>query len=119
MIIGIGTDICEVARIQKVLEKSAEQFLSRIFVDEERLENMSDNPHHVARRYAAKEAVAKALGTGIGEDLSFQDIMIEREGNTRPMVKILKEEFSNIHIHLSISDEKAYAVAFAIAERMS
>lgn len=115
MIFGVGTDICHIQRITESLEKFGERFTARILRADE-IYGARITPAFLAKRYAAKEAVSKALGTGIGEKLSFQDIQIVREGNTPPKALIHKEGFENITIHLSISDEKEYAVAFAVAE---
>lgn len=118
MISGIGTDICAVQRIQDILSDpiKAERFLDRLFTQKEKSSPSfkAHDAHFIARRFAAKEAVAKALGTGIGEKLSFQDFYIEREGNTPPTVIFEKSDWENVQIHLSISDEKEYAVAFAV-----
>lgn len=121
MIIGIGTDICEIARIEAILKKDSAgvQFIQRIFTKtEQQAKNFNAvDAHFVARRFAAKEAVAKALGTGIGEALSFQDFSIVRIGNTPPKVHFENGKLEDVEVKLSISDEKSYAVAFAIAQK--
>ena len=116
-VIGVGKDICHISRIEDVLAKNADKFISRLLSSSEIEKAFSKDKNFIARRFAAKEAVAKALGTGIGNQLSFQDFEILREGNESPKVKMLKKVYKDITIHLSISDEKEYAVAFAIAEK--
>lgn len=117
-ILGVGSDICSVDRIEKIFEKSSKQFVERLLTKNE-IEQAGDgvNPSFIARRFAAKEAVSKALGTGIGKDLSFQDFEIVRKGNCAPLVVMKNEKFKDVKFHLSISDEKAYAIAFVVAEK--
>jgi holo-[acyl-carrier protein] synthase len=110
MIIGIGTDIVDIRRIEKLLLESGEKFLARIFNDEER----GDGAAHYAKRFAAKEAIAKALGTGIGK-VSFKDIVITNDENGAPKAEI-KSQKSKVKVHLSMSDEYPYALAYALVE---
>jgi holo-[acyl-carrier protein] synthase len=111
MIIGIGTDIVDIRRIEKLLLESGEKFLARIFNDEER----GDGAAHYAKRFAAKEAIAKALGTGIGSKVSFKDIVITNDENGAPKAEI-KSQKSKVKVHLSMSDEYPYALAYALVE---
>lgn len=120
--IGIGTDIVEVARIESVLERRGDRFIQRILVPKERHRCLdSKNPaRFLAKRFAAKEAVSKALGTGIGVSLSWQDLWVERLSTGAPRVA-LSERGAQVlarcggrSILLSLSDERAYAVAFAV-----
>ena len=113
MIKGIGTDIVDVRRIARLIDESGEKFLARIFNDEERTTKTGEPAMcHYAKRFAAKEAVAKALGTGIGET-NFKDIKILKTPSGQPyaLVKGLDKK-----IHISISDEYPYATAFAVIE---
>lgn len=119
MIIGIGTDICAMTRIEKVLAERGEQFVQRLLAPHE----VAD-PHTAktyAKRFAAKEAVAKALGTGIGEQVGFKDIRIDHTEAGQPVVilsaEVQKKIGAGVHVHLSLSDEGGFAVAFAVAER--
>lgn len=122
MIIGIGTDIISLDRIEYALEAFGSKFLQRILTEKERnylieIHTKENKVAYLAKRFAAKEAVSKALGTGIGEDLSFQDIEISNNLEGKPLVSVKK--FPDINIHLSLSDEKeGLAVAFAVAERV-
>jgi len=121
MIIGIGTDIISINRIEYALEAFGSKFLQRILTERERnylieITNKENKVAYLAKRFAAKEAVSKALGTGIGEDLSFQDIEVSNNLEGKPIVTVSR--FPDIFIHLSLSDEKeGLAVAFAIAEK--
>jgi len=119
-IYGIGTDIVSVDRIKK-LQKN-KNFLERIFSKEEvlRCSKLINYNNCYAKRFAAKEAFAKALGTGISNGVNFNEIIVMNEKNGRPFIniigktlKIINKKFKKkIKIALSLSDEKKYAVAF-------
>ena len=119
-IYGIGTDIVSVGRIKESLKKKI--FLKRIFNKEEvaKCSKLINSNNCYAKRFAAKEAFAKALGTGIANGINFNEIKILNEKNGKPFIKLigntkkiindkLKKKFK---ISLSLSDEKKYAVAF-------
>jgi holo-[acyl-carrier protein] synthase len=122
LIAGIGTDIVEIERIEKAMEKSG-RFLDKVFTSEEQeyLRSRNMRPEYVAGRFAAKEAVSKALGTGfIG--FGFTDIEIARSASGKPEV-ILKEKadkvargFGDYRLHLSITHGRDCAAAFAVLE---
>jgi len=118
MIRGIGTDMVSVARIAEALETHGDKFITRILTVQEQAEmaKRSNKVAYLAKRYAAKEAISKALGCGIGEQLSFQDIIISHAPTGAPLAEISRQPFHNFRIHLSLSDEKEYAIAFAVAE---
>jgi len=122
MIHGIGTDIISLERIEYALEAFGSKFVRRILTDRERnyyieINNPENKIAYLAKRFAAKEAVAKAVGTGIGEQLSFHDIEITNADSGKPLVNLKK--FESLIIHLSLSDEKeGFAVAFAVAEKL-
>jgi holo-[acyl-carrier protein] synthase len=119
-IYGIGTDIISVDRIKKTLKNK--KTLSRLFCKEEiaKCSKLIKSNNCYAKRFAAKEAFSKALGTGISNGINFNEIIIMNEKNGKPFIKlrgktmlILKKKFKkSIKISLSISDEKKYAVAF-------
>ena len=119
-IYGIGTDIVSVDRIKK-LQKN-KNFLERIFSKEEvlRCSKLINYNNCYAKRFAAKEAFAKALGTGISNGVNFNEIIVMNEKNGKPFIniigktlKIINKKFKKkIKIALSLSDEKKYAVAF-------
>lgn len=115
MIIGIGIDIVEIGRIKQMLDKQS-KFVQRILTDKEQeaLQSLTGDrkAEYLAGRFAAKEAYAKAVGTGIGKELSFQDIEIKKDENGKPF--IVKPKQSGVH--LSISHSKEYAVAQVVIE---
>ncbi len=113
MIIGTGVDITEVRRLRQAIEKWGEDFLHRVFTDEE-LENAKTRGslyQHLAGRFAAKEAVFKALGH---KDLNWKDVRILNDKEGKPYCKVLIERGKKIDVHISISHVKTYAVASAI-----
>lgn len=118
MIRGVGTDMVSKARIAEVLAAHGEKFISRILNPDEQaeLEKRSDKVAYLAKRFAAKEAIAKALGCGLGAKLSFQDITISNLPSGAPTAEIMRQPFRTCRIHLSLSDEKEHALAFAVAE---
>ena len=122
MIIGIGVDIVKVDRITKNLENK--RFLDKIYtVNEQKyLEKRNFSPQTAAGIFAAKEAVSKALGTGIS-GFNIIDIEVVKDKNDKPLIilyndaeKISKEKGID-KINISITHEKEYAVAFAVADR--
>ncbi len=120
MIQGIGCDIVSIKRIKSVIEKWGEKFLFRIFTDSE-LKNAAEKKQgyyaYLAKRFAAKEALSKALRTGIGPSLKFKDCEILNDENGAPFFNFLSKNL-NLNPHLSLSDEKEYAQAFVIIENI-
>lgn len=125
MILGIGTDIVEIGRIRDSVARIGERFLKRLLTQSEMDKYHSINNEevaaaYVAKRFAAKEAVAKALGTGIGRGLSFQHIEVSNDEMGKPIVNVKPHGNQMmdqpVKWHLSISDEKDYAQAFVILE---
>ena len=119
-ILGIGTDIIAVHRIQKSMEKQGDNFLEKIFTPNERAycAKFSDPTANYAVRFSAKEAVAKALGCGFNEHLTFLDIEVTKDEHGKPHIKLsdkAKDHFGNPHIEISLSHCKEYATAFVIA----
>ncbi len=119
--IALGTDILEIARIEAVLERQGERFVQRILTAEEQLEYEvhAQGKRLLAKRFAAKEAVAKALGPGIGRGVSWQDICIEHDDKGAPLVELsggaaeVARRLGGSRVLLSLADEKDYVVAFA------
>lgn len=115
-IIGIGTDIIETSRIQNMCENQ-KGFMERIFTSSE-LEyslNKASKYLHLAARFAAKEAVAKALG----QSFSWQDVELVRNEKGKPIINLYgkaKSVAKNYKIHISISHAKEYASAVAVIE---
>ena len=120
MLKGIGTDLLEINRIEKVYKRFGNRFVIRILTKAELKEcqNRKNVVNYLAKQFAAKEAVSKALGVGIGE-LSFQDMEILRNSDGKPIVRLsneIKQKFSCSQIHMSLSDTKTQVLAFCIAE---
>lgn len=113
MIIGTGVDITEVRRLQKAVEKWGDAFLERVFTQDE-LDNAKTRGslyQHLAGRFAAKEAIFKALGDS---QLSWKDVQIINDKEGKPLCKILNSRGKGIEVYISISHVKTYATAFAI-----
>ena len=124
-ILGIGVDIIENNRIKNSLKNT--KFKKRIYTDNElRQYVLSKNKNnYFSKRFAAKEAFAKALGTGFRMNLNFKDIEIIKDKmgkpryiKTKKITKIVKKKFKvkNFNCFLSISDDKDYSTAFAIIQ---
>ena len=125
MIFGIGTDIVDINRIKSIDSSSA--FANKILSENE-IKVFSDLEEgkqaiYLSKQFAGKEAISKAIGTGISGDIKFKEIEILRDERGRPIfnpVENLKEILANLGItktHVSLSDEKDYAIAFAILEK--
>ncbi len=120
--IGVGTDILKIDRIDEVVGRLGDRFVERILTAPEREEYRdSGQPNRLlAKRFAAKEAVAKALGTGIGRGVSWQDIRIDHDDNGAPLVILsggaldAARRKGGERMELSIADEVDYVVAFAV-----
>ena len=126
-ILGIGTDIVSVDRIQNSLKNK--KFLKRVFNTKEILKckNIKTKTNCFAKRFAAKEAFAKSLGTGFRNKLNFKDIEILNDKLGKPFYltnnkikQIIKKnkKIANFELFLSISDEKDYSVAFTIIQKI-
>lgn len=124
MIFGIGTDIVEVSRIEEALHRHGEGFAQRILSDAELAEfrQSSVKARFLAKRFAAKEAFAKALGTGVRAPATLPNISVCHDHLGKPALVLapalqtLVEEKHISRLHLSISDEKALAAAFVVIE---
>ncbi|QIB51119.1 holo-ACP synthase [Pseudomonas sp. OIL-1] len=122
MITGIGTDIVLVSRIEAALGRQGERFARRILtgVELERFRAHSQPARYLAKRYAAKEAILKALGTGLAKGMSWQDMQIDNDANGAPQVLLSGvaaqwlEQRGGGRMLLSLSDEREQALAFAI-----
>ncbi|MGE5341502.1 MAG: holo-ACP synthase [Candidatus Omnitrophota bacterium] len=123
MIKGIGVDIIDIPRINKMLEKDI-RFTEKIFSENENryCESKLSKAMHYAARFAAKEAFFKALGTGWRYGMGWQDISVENNDLGKPEIKLsgkTLEYFRTMaynHIHLSISHTREYAVAYVVIE---
>jgi len=120
---GIGIDVIEIDRIRSSVNEFGESFLTRIFTKEEReyCEKNKKSEIHFAARFAAKEAVSKALGTGIGKDVAFTDIEIVRKSSGEPEVKLtgnakkFAEKMGVSLVKISLTHAEHYAAANAVA----
>ena len=128
MILGIGSDICDIRRIANSIERFGERFTHRIFTDGERqkAESRSTQAETFARRFAAKEACAKALGTGIRHGVFWRDMEVVNRMGGQPTIrltggaairlaKITPPGFEAV-IHVSLSDDPPMAQAFVVIE---
>jgi holo-[acyl-carrier protein] synthase len=119
-IIGTGVDIVSLKRIAEIHSRHPESFYKRILSESERpdFESVRNKASFLAKRFAAKEAVVKALGTGMGRGLCFTDIVIDHEPLGRPVVRIITDikgvVWEDLEVHISISDEQEFAVAYVI-----
>lgn len=125
MIAGIGVDIIEVERIQGAYDRHNDAFLSRIYTPDE-IQYCWDGAHpfqRFATRFAAKEAVLKALGVGWQKGTSFRDVVVNIDDLGAPSVNLsgrssaIAEQQSITTIHLSLSHDTSYAIAQAVAEK--
>ncbi|MFC1747259.1 holo-ACP synthase [Pseudomonadota bacterium] len=120
MIHGIGTDIVSVKRMQESLDRHGEHFALRILADNEveAFRAAASQAGFLAKRFAVKEAAVKALGTGFRDGISMKHIYVEHDGLGKPLLKVVgraRELFDEGGVgecHVTISDEREYAVAF-------
>jgi holo-[acyl-carrier protein] synthase len=118
-ILGIGNDIIAIERIRKSIDTYGLRLISRLFTTKEQdyCLKYKDPIPHFAGRFAAKEAVVKALGTGFGEHTSWLDIEILNENNGKPLVyfsNALEKKLNGTSVLVSISHCQLYVTAFAI-----
>jgi len=124
LILGIGTDIVGVPRVQKGLDRHGERFARRILAPGELSEFFASNrqAHFLAKRFAAKEALVKALGTGFRHGIRLSDIQITHDGQGKPALgcsgktAMLLQQRGVTVSHLSLADEYDYAIAFVILD---
>ena len=121
MTIAIGTDIVEIQRIASLLERQGDKFVQRILTESEIAEYQArgNSVAFLAKRFAAKEAIAKTLGTGIGSGISFQHMVVSNNPEGAPQVKLQDnaaerlKQLGGSKVLMSLSDEKDYALAYA------
>ena len=122
MIIGIGTDLVLLSRIEAVMERQGERFAQRILTPAElqRFRSHSQSARYLAKRYAAKEAILKALGTGLAKGMSWQHMQIDNDAQGAPFVTLSGVALQRLQqggggrMLLSLSDEREQALAFAL-----
>jgi holo-[acyl-carrier protein] synthase len=122
MIFGIGIDVVENARIADSIRKHGDRFLERVYqiAEVEYCRSMADPIPHFAVRFAAKEAVSKAFGTGFAGEVSWKDIEIGRKPSGEPFIVLhaaaedLAKRFGITAVHVSLSHSQDYSVANAL-----
>lgn len=120
-VLGVGVDMVECARIEHSLERFGNRFLQRVFTAGEiaYCESMKYPARHFAARFAAKEAVSKAFGTGIGKAMGWRDIDVRREGSGQPFIVLeggaeklaVRRGVNAVYVSLSHTDHHAVATA--------
>jgi holo-[acyl-carrier protein] synthase len=124
MIYGIGTDIVEVSRIEHSLTQFGDEFAKRILAESEYpyYQNSKIKSRFLAKRFAAKEAFSKALGTGLRPPATFHNVAVSHDELGKPILVLADELQSFLQsksiekMHITISDEKNLAVAFVVLE---
>ena len=130
MIVGIGADICDIRRIETVLARHGDRFINRIFTATERARALRRTealrPSTLAKRFAAKEACAKALGTGFSQGVFHSDMGVVNLASGQPTLRLTGGALQRLQalvppdceasIHLTITDEHPYAFAQVIIE---
>ena len=129
MIVGTGVDLVMIDRIQNVLEKHGERFSQCLLAQSERLQyntlSINKQARWLAKRYAAKEAILKALGTGLAQGIRFEDLVISHDSLGKPLVSLSNEAMNRANhlgiydVQLSLSDEQDQVIAFAVAQTES
>ncbi|WP_395670357.1 holo-ACP synthase [Phenylobacterium sp.] len=130
MILGIGSDLSDIRRIQASLDRFGDRFRERVFTDLERrkAERKQDPASTYAKRFAAKEACAKALGTGMRAGVFWRDMGVVNLPSGQPTLALTGGALARLqamtppgmaaHIHLSLTDDHPYAQAFVIIEAL-
>ncbi len=127
MIYGVGTDITSIERVAHILSNNQVGFVKRVLSEHEQalFANKGNSASYCAKRFAAKEAFAKALGTGIGSIVSFQDLTVRNNEAGKPYfipsekLRLYLVDKNIKQAHLSLSNEKTNAVAFVVLELAS
>ena len=125
MIFGTGIDIIEVDRIKNSIQKYSDRFKKKIFTQKEidYCNSQADPAKHFAARFTVKEAVLKCFGTGLTGGILWKDIEVDKLNSGQPVLNLHgngKKLFNQLnlkHIHISITHDKTYAAAHAIAEK--
>ena len=124
MIVGVGTDVVEIARVASALERWGDRFVERILTPDERLRyaRTRQKASHLAKRFAAKEAFSKAIGTGIRAPFRWHSVSVGRDGHGKP--GLVPSPDMALHLaglgvtasHLSLTDDAGVAMAFVVLE---
>ncbi len=130
MIIGIGSDLIDIRRIEKTLERHGDRFTQRIFTEIERVKSdrRRERAASYAKRFAAKEACSKALGTGLSHGVYWRDMGVINLPSGKPTMNLtngaakrlaeMTPADHDVHIHLTITDDFPLAQAFVIIEAL-
>ena len=130
MIVGLGNDLCDIKRVAQVLEKYGDRFTHRCFTEIERAKSdrRAQRAASYAKRFAAKEACSKALGTGISWGVYWRDMGVVNLRSGQPTMALTGHAAEHLarltpvghrpHIHLTLSDEHPYALAFVVIEAL-
>lgn len=128
MIIGIGSDIIDIRRIEKTLERHGSRFTDRIFteIEKRKSDRRAERAASYAKRFAAKEACSKALGTGLSQGVYWRDMGVVNEPSGKPTMKLTEGAGRRLaamtpagmtaRVHLTMTDEYPYAQAYVIIE---
>ncbi len=124
MIVGIGTDLCEIGRVQRALDRHGERFAMKILVEAEmdRFRSHRKPAAYLAKRFAAKEAFSKAMGTGIRFPVNWHNVSVDNGRSGKPMLRFsdplaaLLQSRGIAAAHLSLTDEVGMACAFVVLE---
>ena len=128
MIVGIGSDLCDIARIEETLERHGERFIARCFteIERRRSERRAGRAASYAKRFAAKEACAKALGTGLRHGVYWRDMGVVNLPSGQPTMRLTNGAAARlaaitpagceVFIHLTITDEHPLALAVVVIE---
>ena len=130
MIVGIGSDLIDIRRIERSLERFGQRFIDRVFtpVERARSERRKERAASYAKRFAAKEACAKALGTGMRSDVYWRDMGVVNLPSGQPTLALTGNAADHLarmippghapRIHLTLTDEHPYALAFVVIEAL-
>lgn len=133
MIIGIGSDLIDIRRVEKTLQRFGDRFVQRCFtpIEQSKAERRRGGGRHIdtyAKRFAAKEAVSKALGTGFNHGVFMKDIGVENDPNGKPNIVLtggaakkleeLTPDGMEVRLHLTLTDEPPIAKALVLIEAL-
>jgi holo-[acyl-carrier protein] synthase len=131
MIIGLGSDLCDIRRVEKTLERFGARFIDRVFTPEEKrkAESRAHPAATFAKRFAAKEACSKALGTGFSRGVFLKDIGVTNMRSGAPTLRLtggalrrlqeITPEGHDVRIHVTLTDEAPIAMAVVMIEALS
>ena len=128
MILGVGTDLCNIERIERTLERFGDRFRNRVFteIEQAKAERRADTPGTYAKRWAAKEACSKALGTGLRMGIAWKDMAVSNLHTGQPVMEVtgwakerleaMTPEGYEAIIHVTLTDDHPWAQAFVVIE---